>query len=187
MDLGRVFAGVPRVGVVDGCTHCYAKSDLELLGGDPALVPNGLVGSFAYEVTDHWSEAQYGLVWRGLAPRILGLLEASPDRRLLHGLRFARFSAWPDVEQTAVRDELRGMLARAVSGSEDPYRVEELVCAAAHVDQDLDAVAGLSRLADRRRCRRGCRRPGAALGRQPRPGWRADAVVAPGGPGRADP
>ncbi|MPZ81938.1 MAG: hypothetical protein GEV28_16715 [Actinophytocola sp.] len=160
MDLGRVFAGVPRVGVVDGCTYCYARSDLELLGGDPALVPDDLVGSFAREVTDHWSEEQYDLVWRGLAPRILGLLEALPDERLLHGLVFARFSTWPDKEQAAVRDTLRAMVARAVTGGMNQYDVGQLVCAAAHVDRDLtpwlsyldtltsaDADAGIARLA----------------------------------------
>lgn len=73
MDLGRVFAGVPRVGVVDGCRYCCSQSELDLLGGDPALVPDELVGTFAREVIDHWSEKQYGLMWRGLAPRILGL------------------------------------------------------------------------------------------------------------------
>ncbi|WP_143446645.1 hypothetical protein [Kibdelosporangium aridum] len=57
MDLGTVFAGVPRVGGrVDGCTYCYSESDLELLGGDPADVPDSLVSSFAREVIDHWSE-----------------------------------------------------------------------------------------------------------------------------------
>jgi hypothetical protein len=160
MDLGNVFAGVPHVGVVDGCRHCYTQSDLELLGGDPALVPDDLVGSFAREVTDHWSQEQYGLMWRGLAPRILSLLAALPDERLLHGLAFARFTTWPHEEQAAVRHALRGMLARAVTSGEDPCRVEDLVCAAAHVDQDLtpwlshldsltgtDADAGIARLA----------------------------------------
>jgi hypothetical protein len=160
MDLGAVFAGVPRVDVVDGCRYCYTPSDLELLGGDPALVPDDLVGSFAREVTDHWSQEQYGLMWRGLAPRILDMLAALPDERLLHGLAFARFASWPDEEQAAVRDALRRMLARALTGGEDPYRVEDLVCAAAHADQDLtpwlgyldsltgaDADTGIARLA----------------------------------------
>lgn len=160
MDLGRVFAGVPRVGTVDGCTHCYAPSDLELLGGDPALVPDDLVGAFAREVIDHWSEDQYGLVWRGLAPRILGLVEASPDGLLLRGLAHARFSTWPSEEQQAVRGALREMLARAVTGDGSGYTLEKLICAAAHVDHDLtpwlaylhtltgaDADAGIARLA----------------------------------------
>lgn len=160
MDLGGVFAGVPRVRVVDGCTFCYAQSDLDLLGGDPALVPDRLVVSFATEVVDHWAEEQYGLLWRGLAPRILGLLEASPDELMLRGLAFARFSTWPEVEQTAVREALRAMLARAVTGDRPESVVAELACAAAHVDHDLtpwlsyldtltgaEADAGIARLA----------------------------------------
>lgn len=150
MDLDRVFATVPRAGTVDGCTYCYAQSDLDALGGDPALVPDDLVGAFAREVVDHWDSDQYGLVWRGLAPRILRLLEASPDPMLLKGLTFARFSTWPAAEQEAVREALRGMLTRGLT--------DDLLCAAAHVDQDLRpwlahvdamtddaAVAGLAR------------------------------------------
>ncbi|TWP53266.1 hypothetical protein FKR81_04665 [Lentzea tibetensis] len=150
MDLDRVFADVPRVGAVDGCTYCYAQSDLDALGGDPALVPRDLVGSFAREVTSHWNADQYGLLWRGLAPRILRLLEELPDPILLKGLSFARFSTWPADEQQAVREALRGMLTRNLTG--------DLLCAAAHVDSDLgpwlrfvdalpddEAVAGLAR------------------------------------------
>lgn len=160
MDLSRVFAGVPRVGAVEGCTYCYSQSNLDLLGGNPALVPDDLVGCFAREVTGHWSEEQYGLLWRGLAPRILSVLEAEPDEQLLHGLTFARFAEWPDVEQTAVRDTLRAMVVRAVTGGKTPTVVEELVLAAANIDQDVtpwlnyldtlsgaDADAGIAGLA----------------------------------------
>lgn len=161
MDLQRVFAGVPRIGhPVDGCTYCYAQSDLELLGGDPQAVPDDLVGSFAREVTDHWSEREYWIVWRGLAPRILRQLEEVPDTMMLKGLAFARFSSWPKHEQDALRGELRAMLARAITGDRAPIDVYKLVCAAAHVDHDLkpwldyldtltgpDADAGIARLA----------------------------------------
>ncbi|MBE1496152.1 hypothetical protein H4696_003252 [Amycolatopsis lexingtonensis] len=159
MDLGQVFAGVPRAGSVVGCAYCYSRSDLDLLGGDPALVPDDLVAAFAREVTDHWTQEQYGLVWRGLAPRILAVLEASPDELLLRGLAFARFSAWPAEERDAVRAALRAMLARAVTGAPPPRDVATLVCAAAHVDHDLphwlshldtlpaDADAGIAALA----------------------------------------
>lgn len=160
VDLRRVFAHVPRVGKVDGCTHCYSESDLNLLGGDPAKVPDDLVGAFAREVTEQWSEQQYGLVWRGLAPRILDQLEAMPDERMLHGLPFAHFSTWPQEEQAAVRQRLRGMLTRAVTGGADCHAVESLICNAAHADCDLkpwlrfldtltgpDADAGIARLA----------------------------------------
>ncbi|ALG11157.1 hypothetical protein [Kibdelosporangium phytohabitans] len=160
MDLDEVFADVPRVGAVEGCTHCYSQSDLDLLGGDPALVPDSLAWSFAYEVTDHWSEQQYGLIWRGLAPRILAALAESPDERLLHGLTFAGFSTWPDTQQTALREAVRDMVTRAVTGGVAPFTVERLICAAANIDQDLrpwlayldtltgaDADAGLTALA----------------------------------------
>ncbi|MEU7530216.1 hypothetical protein AB0A74_31130 [Saccharothrix sp. NPDC042600] len=136
MDLHQVFADVPRVGEVDGCTYCYPQHELDLLGGDPALVPDDLVTSFAREVTDHWSEGQYGLLWRGLAPRILAALEASPDELLLHGLTFAHFSEWPRAEQDAVRAELRAMIARAID-HQPPRHTHTLICAAAHADRDL--------------------------------------------------
>ncbi|ONI91500.1 hypothetical protein ALI144C_01045 [Actinosynnema sp. ALI-1.44] len=137
MDLDEVFADVPRVGAVEGCTSCYAQSDLELLGGDPARVPDDLVWSFAYEVTDHWSEQQYGLIWRGLAPRILDALAKRPDERLLHGLTFAGFETWPEAERTALRGAVCDMVTRAVTGGVNPYTVETLICAAAHIDRDL--------------------------------------------------
>jgi hypothetical protein len=148
------------VGRVDGCTYCYSESELKLLGGNPAKVPDDLVGAFAREVTEHWSEDQYGLVWRGLAPRILDQLEELPDERMLHGLTFAHFSTWPREEQAAVRERLRGMVARAITGGAKASDLECLVCAAAHADRDLapwldwldtltgpDADAGIARLA----------------------------------------
>ncbi|XVV02426.1 hypothetical protein ACQPW3_34455 [Actinosynnema sp. CA-248983] len=136
MDLREVFADVPRVGEVDGCTYCYPRHELDLLGDDPALVPDDLVTQFAREVTDHWSEDQYGLLWRGLAPRILAALESSPDQLLLHGLTFAHFPEWPRAEQDAVRAELRAMIGRAID-TQPPDHTHTLVCAAAHADRDL--------------------------------------------------
>jgi len=130
-----------------------------VLGGDPALVPDSLVAKFAREVTDHWSEVQYGPLWRGLAPRILSLLERAPDEMLLRGLTDAHFADWRDEQRVAVREALCGMLARAVTGDRSARDVATLVGAAAHVDQDLvpwldyldtlgaDADAGIARLA----------------------------------------
>ncbi|MFC0106669.1 hypothetical protein [Kibdelosporangium aridum] len=138
MDLGTVFAGVPRVGGrVDGCTYCYSESDLTLLGGDPAEVPDSLVSSFAREVIDHWPQDQYGLVWRGLAPRILKVLASQPDELVLRGLACARFPTWPAEEQAAIRQEVRDIVARACTRGEQVHRLETLVCAAAHIDHDL--------------------------------------------------
>ncbi|RSM84920.1 hypothetical protein DMH04_18845 [Kibdelosporangium aridum] len=161
MDLDQVFAGVPRVGgKVEGCTYCYSESDLDLLGGDPAEVPDDLVGSFATEVTDHWSADQYGLIWRGLAPRILTLLAAQPDELILRGLAYARFSTWPAEEQAAIRQAMREIIATAFTGDKSAHRLASLICAAAHIDQQMapwlayldtlgaDADAAIARLAE---------------------------------------
>src|SRR3712207_3933834 len=123
MDSGRASGGVPRVGAVKGCTYCYSEKDLELLGGNPALVPDDLVWSFATEVLDHWDASQYGLVWRGLAPRIVSLLEQSPEPLLLRGVPFAGFSTWPDHERAALRDAVQEVVARAITGGDRPSRV----------------------------------------------------------------
>lgn len=161
MDLGQVFANVPRVNrPVEGCTYCYAPEDLDALGGDPALVPEDLVGAFAREVTDHWAEDQYGLIWRGLAPRILAILDALPDERTLHGLAYAHFAEWPKHEQTAVRWALREMVGRTLASDRPAFELQDMVCAAAHTDQNLapwlsyldtltgpDVDAGIARLA----------------------------------------
>jgi hypothetical protein len=137
MDLDRVFAGVPRVGVAKGCGYCYPEVELEMLGGDPALVPDDLVEAFARETLDHWSQDHYGLVWRGLAPRILAAVEAAPDELLLRGLPYARFSTWPDEQRLALREAVGDILTRAVTGGRTPETVVKLICTAAHVDQDL--------------------------------------------------
>ncbi|MCE7011372.1 hypothetical protein LWC34_52475 [Kibdelosporangium philippinense] len=136
--MDEVFAGVPRVsGKVSGCSRCYSEAELELFGGDPALVPDRLVVSFATDATDHWSEDQYGLIWRGLAPRILRLLDPDPDERVLRGLSFARFSTWPEEEQAAVRHEVREIVTRAFTTWDHPFPLEELLCAVAYVDGEL--------------------------------------------------
>jgi hypothetical protein len=136
MDLAAVFANVPRVRKVEGCLRCFSRPDLKLLGMKPAQVPDKLAISFVYTGIDHWSEKQYSFLWRGLAPRILSVLEASPDPIMLRGLIGARFTTWPAKEQAAVRDALREMLARAVTGGRPPRVVADLVCAAAHADCD---------------------------------------------------
>jgi hypothetical protein len=137
MELGRVFTKLPRVGTVDGCTYCYSQADLDILGGDPALVPDHLVLRFARSAPDHWTETQYAPLWRGLAPRILGLLEHNPDEMLLRGLPSAHFATWRDGQQAAVRDALRTVLARVITGGMPTEEVIELVGAAAHTDQDV--------------------------------------------------
>ena len=88
-ELQRTFAQVPRVGNVDGCTHCWTADNLRALGGDPAWVPDDIVVLFAQEVPSHWVREQYGSLWRTFAGRILRLVAAHPDHYLdqLHGAR----------------------------------------------------------------------------------------------------
>jgi hypothetical protein len=137
MELGRAFALLPRVGAVDGCTHCYSQADLDVLGGDPALVPDHLVLNFARSSPDHWLDTQYAPLWRGLAPRILALLEHTPDEMLLRGLPAARFPTWRDGQRAAVTDALRTILTRAITGDMPPADVVEVIGAAAHTGQDV--------------------------------------------------
>lgn len=149
VNLDEVFANVPRVGVVNGCLHCYTQQDLDLLGGDPARVPDDLAGAFAREVLDHWDQDQYGPIWRGLAPKILRVLDDLPDELLLRGLAYAGFSTWPQPERDALRTAVRDMIANAITSGRDTRDVATLIGAAAHVDVDLtpllaylDTVAG---------------------------------------------
>lgn len=136
--LDDAFANVPRVGRVEGCTHCYTQAELGLLGSDPALVPDHLVARFAREAADHWSESQYSVLWRGFAPRILRTLPADPyPSWLLRGLASARVPDWPATQQAALRDTLRAMIAHAVADSVPADGMAELIYAAAHADSDL--------------------------------------------------
>ncbi|MGJ3560105.1 hypothetical protein ACR6C2_21900 [Streptomyces sp. INA 01156] len=47
------------------------ESELRMLGGDPAAVPDDVLGSFMREVASHWDKDQYPLLWRRLMPRAL--------------------------------------------------------------------------------------------------------------------
>ena len=68
----RVFASPPALGrPVSGCTYCTPESDLRLLGGDPAAVPDDVLGAFMRETVGHWDEDQYPVLWRRLLPRAL--------------------------------------------------------------------------------------------------------------------
>ena len=153
----RAFAGVPRVGAVDGCTYCYAQRDLDLLGGDPALVPDDLVGMFAREVTDHWSPERYGVLWRGLAPRILRMAAEYPESAMLPGLLRgpgtpeAGFGRWPPAEQDALVEAFSALLAWAVVDWEQPHEVVELFGPLAGLYDDIrpwfaqvDALTGVA-------------------------------------------
>ncbi|MBP2472655.1 hypothetical protein JOF53_001527 [Crossiella equi] len=160
MDLTAAFRDVPRVGRVRGCTHCYTDDQLALLGGDPDRVPDDLLRHFAWKSWRHWPEEQYPALWRGLAPRILALLADEPDTRYLSNLAGAAFATWPDHQRQAFRTAVCELVDRAVTGDRSTHDLDELVCAAAHLDHDLapwlahldtlgpDADAGLARLAE---------------------------------------
>lgn len=68
---------------------------------------------------------------------------------LLRGLTLARFDTWPDEERAAVREALRAMLVRAVTGDTQPSAVAVLVCAAANIGQDLAPWLGSDALHER--------------------------------------
>ena len=116
-----------------GCGLCWTPAELELLDGDPALVPDTVVWQFAWEVEDHFEPDEYELAWRRLAPRVLDLLESDPDSRLTQGLTWANLPAWPEDERTA----LRARLAEIIIRSADSPELSELVQAAAQMDEDL--------------------------------------------------
>lgn len=137
--LDSAFADVPRVGTVDGCLACYSPRDLELLGGDPALVPDDLVGSFARSTIEHWCEEQYGALWQSLAPRIIRHVIANGSVSLeLRGFGdpLGRFETWPEHQRTAVVDALKAALSVALI-RQSGYKIMELVGGFSHVGQDM--------------------------------------------------
>lgn len=149
------FADEPNVGSVDGCTYCYPESDLALLGGDPRLVPDPLLREFAEEVQDHWTEQQYGPLWRRLAPRIIRLLVVNEPGidvgRLLRGLGpyGAGFHGWPAPQRSAILDVLGAALDFALVDGRPPADVVDLLGAVSHLDHDpapwtdrLDSLTG---------------------------------------------
>lgn len=163
VDLDAVFSRVPAPGAVDGCRTCYAEQDLAALAGDPALVPEDLVGAFARETPDHFDPPeQYDLLVRRLAPRILRLFERAPDPLVARGFAGPGFARWPAEEREAVRTAFREVLERAVAAGADAGRLENLVLGAAHAGRDLrpwlahldaltgpEADAAVAKLADR--------------------------------------
>lgn len=89
---------------------------------------------------------------------VKGCTCSHPDLELLRELVAARSSVRPDAVQTRVA--VREIVARAVTGGVSSFTVEALICAAAHLDQDLrpwlayldtltgaDADAGITALA----------------------------------------
>ncbi|GAA1285313.1 hypothetical protein [Saccharothrix xinjiangensis] len=162
-DLDAVFARVPAPGVVHGCQACYSEGDLVALAGDPALVPDDLVGAFGRETPDHFDPPeQYDLLVRRLAPRLLRRFEQAPDPMVVRGFANPGFAGWPAEEREAVRAALRDVLGRAVAAGAPAAELEDLVLGAAHAGRDLrpwlahldaltgpEADAAVAKLADR--------------------------------------
>ncbi|WP_030471338.1 hypothetical protein [Lentzea aerocolonigenes] len=60
-----------------GCLYCWTQAELDVLDGDPALVPHDTVRRFAEEATGHFDPDEYELAWRRLAHRVIEILETS--------------------------------------------------------------------------------------------------------------
>ncbi|MCX4583908.1 hypothetical protein [Streptomyces sp. NBC_01481] len=153
-EADRVFASPPELDrPVDGCTYCTAESELHILGGDPAAVPDDLLGHFMREVVSHWDADQYPVLWRRLMPHALRYWGpeghgVDPSREIGHlGQHGAKFVDWPAPERAVVEQAFRALLALAlVDGT--PGDIAELLEGIAHATGDLERwlehIAGLS-------------------------------------------
>ncbi|WP_439661538.1 hypothetical protein ACSHWB_08515 [Lentzea sp. HUAS TT2] len=122
---------------MNGCLRCWNQAELDQLDGDPALVPDDLLRKFAREVYDHFDQDEYELAWRRFAPRIVGMLDHTPESWLTQGLTWAGVSRWPENEQIALRSLLTETVVRAAGNEERRLEVAELIWAAAQMDQDV--------------------------------------------------
>ena len=139
----QVFAQVPSVPRLDGCTFCYTDEELIRLGGDQTALSDDLVRRFAVEGIDHWNEDQYQLAWRRLAARILRLIDAeelaNDVGQLLRGLGYEcnRIDTWPVSEREAILDVLYATLDLWLVDGRAADDVIELLGALAHVYDDI--------------------------------------------------
>lgn len=121
-----------------GCTHCTPESELRLLGGDPALVSDDLLGHFIREVASHWAEDQYPVLWRRFIPRALRLWGpdgdgADPSYEIGRlGSGGARLADWPVAERAAVEGAFRALLTVAVTSGRPHDWCTELIEGIAH-------------------------------------------------------
>ncbi|WP_217128680.1 hypothetical protein [Streptomyces sp. AC558_RSS880] len=153
-----VFASPPALDrPVDGCTYCTPESELVLLGGDPAAVPDDVLGHFMRETVDHWDADQYPVLWRRLMPRALrhwgpgGEEGTDPDLEIGHLAGYgAALTDWPAPERAAVERAFRALLAVALTDGRPAADVTELVEGIAHATGDLrpwlDHLAALATL-----------------------------------------
>ncbi|MFF1685452.1 MULTISPECIES: hypothetical protein [unclassified Streptomyces] len=149
------FAKLPALDrPVWGCTHCTPESELHLLGGDPALVSDDLLGHFMREVASHWAEDQYPVLWRRFIPRALRMwgpdgdgTDPSYEMGCL-GAGGARLMDWPESERLAVERAFGALLTLAVTTSGRPLEwctelVEGIAHATGSLDPWLDHISGL--------------------------------------------
>ncbi|USX51078.1 hypothetical protein [Lentzea sp. HUAS12] len=122
---------------MNGCGRCWRQDELDLLDGDPELLSDKLVHKFAWESTDHFERDEYEPAWRRLGYRVVGVLENDPDGKLTAGLAWARFESWPESEQAALRALVTDVVVRAAADPERWWRLDELLHAAAQLDQDM--------------------------------------------------
>jgi len=153
-EVDAAFASPPALDrPVWGCTHCTPESELRLLGGDPAQVPDDLLGHFMRATASHWAEDQYPVLWRRFIPRALRMWGPDGDGtdpsyemgRL--GAGGARLADWPVAERCAVEHAFRALLTVAVTSGSSHERCTELIEGIAHatgsLDPWLDHISGL--------------------------------------------
>ncbi|QNP67813.1 hypothetical protein [Streptomyces genisteinicus] len=138
-EADRVFASPPSLDrPVGGCARCTPAAELLLLAGDPASVPDDVLGHFLREVAEHWDADQYPVLWRRLLPRALrhwgpGGQSAEPapeiGRLSPDGAAYAR---WPAAERAAVDGALRALLALALADGRPAGDVLDLLEGMAH-------------------------------------------------------
>jgi len=94
---------------VGGCTHCYARADLDALVGPVDRVREDLILHVAAEAVDHWDD--FPALYRRMTPRIVRLL-ATGRLHVDHGLVASRLLAadwrgWALAEREAVENAWR--------------------------------------------------------------------------------
>ncbi|GGU62998.1 hypothetical protein [Lentzea flava] len=121
-----------------GCLYCWTQAELDALDGDPELVPDEIVRQFARETPDHFDRDEYELAWRRLAHRIVQVLEREPDSMYTSGLEQAGWTGWPEDERAAFRALVTGVVVRAAEDEERWPSLDDLIQAAAQLDQNMN-------------------------------------------------
>jgi hypothetical protein len=108
-----------------------------LLDGDPELVPDDLLRSFAWHSSSCFDKDEYEAAWRRLAYRVIQVLEDTPDTSLTFGMTRAKSLSWPEDERAVLREQFTGAIMRAVADEERRPNLNGLIQSAAHLDEDL--------------------------------------------------